>query len=64
MIGIFTVIATVAAMGPTTLVLAVVVVAALLVYSQTCAVPRVNPYGSNVHVRGREPRVFDGGCSV
>ena len=64
MVGIFTVIATVAAMGATTLVLAVVVVAALLVYSQTRAVPRVNPYGLNVHVRGREPRVFDGGCSV
>ena len=64
MVSIFTVIATVAAMGPTTLVLAVVKVAALLVCSQTRAVPRVNPYGSNVHVRGREPRVFDGGCSV
>ena len=64
MVGIFTAVATVAAIGPTTLVLAVVVVAALLVYSQTRAVPRVNPYGSNVHVRGREPRVFDGGCSV
>ena len=64
MVGIFTAVATVAAIGPTTLILAVVVVAALLVYSQTRAVPRVNPYGSNVHVRGREPRVFDGGCSV
>ena len=64
MVCIFTAVATVAAIGPTTLVLAVVVVAALLVYSQTRAVPRVNPYGSNVHVRGREPRVFDGGCSV
>ena len=39
-------------------------VAALLVYSQTRAVSRVNPYGSNVYVRGRAPRVFDGGCSV
>ena len=40
-------------MGPTTLVLAVVVEAALLVYSQTRAFPRVSHYGSNVHVRGR-----------
>ena len=63
-LSIFTLITTVAAMGPTTLVLAVVVVAAVLVYSKTRAVPRVNPYGSNVHVRVREPRVFDGGCSV
>ena len=46
MVGIFTAVATVAAIGPTTLVLAVVVVAALLNYSQTRAVPRVNPYGS------------------
>ena len=64
MVSIFTVVATVAAMGPTALVLAVVVVVALLVYSQTRAVSQGNPYGSNVHVRGREPQVFDGGCSV
>ena len=41
------IVAVVAAIGPTTLVLAVVVVAALLDFSQTRAVPRVNPYGSN-----------------
>ena len=65
------VLATVAAMGPTKLVLAVVaavvvaVVAAIMAaVFQGHVVPGEIPYGLNVHVGGTEPRVFDGRCSV
>ena len=65
------VLATVAAMGPTKLVLAVVaavvvaVVAAIVAaVFQRHVVPGAIPYGLNVPVGGTEPRVLDGRCSV
>ena len=65
------VLATVAAMGPTKLVLAVVaavvvaVVAAIVAaVFQRHVVPGAIPYSLNVHVGGTEPRVLDGRCSV
>ena len=65
------VLATVAAMGPTKLVLAVVaavvvaVVAAIVAaVFQRHVVSGAIPHGLNVRVGGTEPRVFDGRCSV
>ena len=65
------VLATVAAMGPTKLVLAVVAAVVVVVVTAIVAavfqrhvVPGAIPYGLNVHVGGTEPRVLDGRCSV
>ena len=65
------VLATVAAMGPTKLVLAVVAAVVVAVVAAIAAavfqrhvVPGETPHGLNVHVRGTEPRVFDERCSV